>query len=112
MNSQGSSFEIVGVPLGEQLDHMLKIAQTVVDRCCRQHEQRLPIGDIEEAPIPRRRDVSLAANSRDEFPATSDPWISEVMGLVDNDYVSEFPHPFKAFWEFVASAEVGVIENH
>src|SRR5437899_2556665 len=104
MNSQRSRLEIVGLPTREQLDHMLKVPQTVVDRCCRQHDQNLSMGDIEETPVAGRRNVSLASNSGNKFSPASYTGVSEVMGLVNNDYVGQFPHPLKAFWEFVASA--------
>ena len=91
----------------EQLGHVAEVAQPVVDRRRRQHEERLRphrvVEQVEELVVARRLDsfVSVA-------PA---PRVAEVMGLVDDHDVGELGDPAEALREVALAAEVGVAED-
>ncbi|MDZ7790389.1 MAG: hypothetical protein U5L08_07860 [Xanthomonadales bacterium] len=104
VDTQGSSEPLV-VFLREQLDHVTKVGQPIVDRRRREHEEALGsflrVHQIEQTPIARRILVVVAARTA----------ITEVMGLVDNYSVGQFGHLPESLRVIAAPIEVGMAED-
>ena len=50
MNAKWCGFEVVGLPLGKQLNHVLQVKQSIVDWRCGEEINVLAFADIEESP--------------------------------------------------------------
>ena len=91
----------------EELGHVAKVAQAVVDGGGRQHEHGLgtlrAVEQLEQAGVARRFDspVGVAPAAR----------VAEVVRLVDDDDVGEFRDALETIREVPLSSEVGVAKD-
>ena len=99
--------EVRLVPPREQLGHVPEVAEPVVDRRGREHEERLRphrvVEQVEEPVVARRFDafISVAPAAR----------VPEVVGLVDDHDVGELGDAAEPLREVALAAEVGVAED-
>ena len=73
----------------KNLNHVLQVAQAVVNGCCCKENYLFPFTDVSQFPIMR---------------LTLNPWISEVMRLVDHDGVGGGRDAAEPFGEVAAAA--------
>ena len=94
VNAEWRGLEVVGLPLREQLNHVLQVEKSIVDRSRGEEVDVFPFADVRHCPVMRQRLSRVF---------TLDAWIPEVMGFIDDDDVGEFLNPTQPIREFAAT---------
>src|ERR1700741_299364 len=100
--------EVRFVPPAEKFGHVPEVAQSVVDRRCCEHEQRLRTNStIQQViePVVSRPFVLFTIN------IALSPGIPEVVCLINQDNVREFRYAPESFGEITFSVKVGMAED-
>src|SRR5690349_20874248 len=99
--------EVLLVATRKELSHVAEVAQSVVDRRRREHEQSLwPHGVVEQVVQPE-----VARRLRAIFWVTTASGIAEMMRLVDHYHIGELGNPTEALREIALPTQVRVAKD-